>query len=105
MVKPIDITNTVIVPKPQPRYDKLKSFFVGRAPVDNIDESEVEVEDRAKARVMLFQQGPKPNTLPNLAQCKPKAHLTQHQSYLLPMLLLPEELPSHEVEIRQPFRR
>jgi len=38
MVKPIDITNTVIVPKPQPKYDKLNSFFIGRAPMDNIDE-------------------------------------------------------------------
>ena len=38
MVKPIDITNTVIVPKPQPRYDKLKSFFIGRAPMDSVDE-------------------------------------------------------------------
>ena len=47
MVKPIDITNTVIVPKPQPRYDKLNSFFVGRAPIDNIDEG-VEVEANPK---------------------------------------------------------
>ena len=48
MVKPIDITNTVIVPKPQPRYDKLKSFFIGRAPMDSIDEGGVEVEANAK---------------------------------------------------------
>ena len=47
MAKPIDITNTVIVPKPQPRYDKLNSFFVGRAPIDNIDEG-VEVEANPK---------------------------------------------------------
>jgi hypothetical protein len=31
MVKPIDITNTVIVPKPQPRQDRLNSFFIGHA--------------------------------------------------------------------------
>ena len=47
MAKPIDITNTVIVPKPQPRNDKLNSFFVGRAPIDNIDEG-VEVEANPK---------------------------------------------------------
>ena len=28
MVKPIDITGTVIVPKPQPYHDKLKSLFI-----------------------------------------------------------------------------
>ena len=51
MVKTIDITNTVIVPKPQPRPDKLNSFFVGRAPVDNIDESGVEVEANPKEKI------------------------------------------------------
>jgi hypothetical protein len=51
MVKPIDITNTVIVPKPQPRYDKLKSFFVGRAPMDNIDEGGQEVQAETKDRI------------------------------------------------------
>ena len=51
MVKPIDITNTVIVPKPQPRLDKLKSFFIGRVPVDNIDESGVEVEANPKEEI------------------------------------------------------
>jgi len=51
MVKPIDITNTVIVPKPQPRYDKLKSFFIGRAPMDSIDEGGVEVEANAKETI------------------------------------------------------
>ena len=50
MVKPIDITNTVIVPKPQPRFDKLKSFFIGRAPIDNIDEG-VEVEAEPKDKI------------------------------------------------------
>ena len=50
MVKPIDITNTVIVPKPQPRFDKLKSFFIGRAPIDNIDEG-VEVEANPKDKI------------------------------------------------------
>ena len=51
MVKPIDITNTVIVPKPQPKYDKLNSFFVGRAPVDNINEDGVEVEANPKEKI------------------------------------------------------
>ena len=51
MVKPIDITNTVIVPKPQPRYDKLKSFFIGRAPMDAIDEGGVEVEAHLKEKI------------------------------------------------------
>jgi len=51
MVKPIDITNTVIVPKPQPRYDKLKSFFVGRAPMDSIDEGGQEVEAEPKNKI------------------------------------------------------
>ena len=51
MVKPIDITNTVIVPKPQPRYDKLKSFFIGRAPMDSIDEGSVEVEANPKEKI------------------------------------------------------
>ena len=50
MVKPIDITNTVIVPKPQPRFDKLNSFFIGRAPIDNIDEG-VEVEAGPKDKI------------------------------------------------------
>ena len=50
MVKPIDITNTVIVPKPQPKYDKLKSFFIGRAPLDNIDDG-VEVEAYPKEKI------------------------------------------------------
>ena len=48
MVKPIDITNTVIVPKPQPRYDKLKSFFIGRAPMDSTDEGAIEVKANPK---------------------------------------------------------
>ena len=51
MAKPIDITNTVIVPKPQPKLDKLNSFFIGRAPVDNIDESGVEVEANPKEEI------------------------------------------------------
>ena len=50
MVKPIDITNTVIVPKPQPRFDKLNSFFIGRAPIDNIDDG-VEVEASPKEKI------------------------------------------------------
>jgi hypothetical protein len=51
MVKPIDITNTVIVPKPQPSYDKLNSFFIGRAPIDSIDEDGVEVEANPKDKI------------------------------------------------------
>ena len=51
MVKPIAITNTVIVPKPQPRFDKLKSFFVGRAPMDSIDEGGQEVEADPKDQI------------------------------------------------------
>ena len=51
MVKPLDITNTVIVPKPQPKYDKLKSFFIGRAPMDSIDEGSVEVEANPKEKI------------------------------------------------------
>ena len=51
MVKPIDITNTVIVPRPQPKYDKLKSFFIGRAPMDSIDEGSIEVEANAKEKI------------------------------------------------------
>ena len=51
MVKPIDITNTVIVPKPQPKYDKLKSFFIGKAPIDSIDEGGQEVEAEPKDRI------------------------------------------------------
>ena len=51
MVKPIDITNTVIVPKPQPRLDKLNSFFIGRALMDNVDESGIEVEADPKEKI------------------------------------------------------
>ena len=51
MVKPIDITNTVIVPKPQPKYDKLNSFFIGRAPMDAIDKGGVEVEANPKDKI------------------------------------------------------
>ena len=51
MVKPIDITNTVIVPKPQPRLDKLKSFFIGRAPMDSIDEGGQEVQAEPKDKI------------------------------------------------------
>ena len=44
MVKPIDITSTVIVPKPQPNLEKPKSFFIGRAPMDGAEEEGIEVE-------------------------------------------------------------
>ena len=51
MVKPIDITGTVIVPKPQPYHDKLKSFFIGH--VDQVIEpitTEIEVDTKEKNR-------------------------------------------------------
>ena len=51
MAKPIDITNTVIVTNPQPKYDKLNSFFIGRAPIDDIDEGGVEVEAEPKDKI------------------------------------------------------
>ena len=44
MVKPIDITNRVIVPRPQPNLEKLKSFFIGRAPMDGAEEEGIEVQ-------------------------------------------------------------
>ena len=50
MVKPIDITNTVIVPKPQPNLEKLKSFFIGRAPMDEYEEEGVEVQANPKEK-------------------------------------------------------
>jgi len=39
MVKPIDITATVIVPNPQPKADKLKSFFIGRVALDTAEDT------------------------------------------------------------------
>tara|TARA_R100000742_G_C4243330_1_gene62629 strand:- start:461 stop:673 length:213 start_codon:yes stop_codon:yes gene_type:complete len=51
MVKPIDITGTVIVPKPQPYQDKLKSFFIGRAPIDGEAEDTIEVEAQPRDRI------------------------------------------------------
>ena len=38
MVKPIDITRTVIVPKPHEKQEKLKSFFIGHADSEIIEE-------------------------------------------------------------------
>ena len=38
MVKPVDITKTVIVPKPHNKQDNLKSFFIGH--VDQYIEEE-----------------------------------------------------------------
>jgi len=47
MVKPIDITGTVIVPKPQPHQDKLKSFFIGHVDSEIIEPmTEVEAEPK-----------------------------------------------------------
>ena len=49
MVKPIDITRTVIVPKPHTKREELKSFFIGH--VDQIIEpttTEIEVDTKDK---------------------------------------------------------
>ena len=49
MVKPIDITRTVIVPKPNAKKEELKSFFIGH--VDHIIEdatTDIEVEAKEK---------------------------------------------------------
>jgi hypothetical protein len=51
MVKPIDITGTVIVPKPQPYQDKAKSFFIGH--VDQVIEpitTDIEVDTKDKIK-------------------------------------------------------
>ena len=58
MVKPIDITNTVIVPKPQPKYDKLKSFFIGRAPMDSIDDDSSYASQIAAGEGDIFDEMP-----------------------------------------------
>ena len=51
MVKPIDITHTVIVPKPQVKQEKLKSFFVGHVDSDIIEPmTEVEAEPKEKIK-------------------------------------------------------
>ena len=47
MVKPIDITGTVIVPKPAPYQDKLKSFFIGHVDSEIIEPmTEVEADPK-----------------------------------------------------------
>ena len=49
MVKPIDITRTVIVPKPHAKKEELKSFFVGH--VDQVIKStttDIEVDTKDK---------------------------------------------------------
>ena len=51
MVKPIDITRTVIVPKPAPHQDKLKSFFIGHVDSEIIEpmtEVEADLKDKIK---------------------------------------------------------
>ena len=51
MVKPIDITGTVIVPKPQPHQEKLKSFFIGHVDSQIIEPmTEVEVNPKDKIK-------------------------------------------------------
>ena len=50
MVKPIDITRTVIVPKPREKTEKLKSFFIGH--VDQvIEETTTDIEVEAKEKI------------------------------------------------------
>ena len=50
MVKPIDITRTVIVPKPREKAEKLKSFFIGH--VDQvIEETTTDIEVEAKEKI------------------------------------------------------
>ena len=44
MAKPIDITNRVIVPKPQPNLEQPKYFYIGRAPMDGAEEEGIEVQ-------------------------------------------------------------
>ena len=49
MVKPIDITRTVIVPKPHTKREELKSFFIGH--VDQVIEhktTDIEVDTKDK---------------------------------------------------------
>jgi hypothetical protein len=49
MVKPIDITRTVIVPKPHTKREELKSFFIGH--VDQVIETkttDIEVDIKTK---------------------------------------------------------
>ena len=65
MVKPIDITNTVIVPKPQPRYDKLNSFFVGHA--DQVIEPAAEITVNTKDKI---QQPHLDNSVVKDTECK-----------------------------------
>ena len=51
MVKPIDITQTVIVPKPHTKREELKSFFIGH--VDQVIEpitTEIEVDTKEKIK-------------------------------------------------------
>ena len=50
MVKPIDITRTVIVPKPAPYQEKTKSFFIGHVDSEVI-ESMTEVEAEPKYQI------------------------------------------------------
>ena len=49
MVKPIDITRTVIVPKPHTKREELKSFFIGHvAQVIEPTTTEIEVATKDK---------------------------------------------------------
>ena len=50
MVKPIDITRTVIVPKPNAKKEELKSFFIGH--VDQvIDPMTTDIEEDTKEKI------------------------------------------------------
>ena len=54
MVKPIDITRTVIVPKPRVKQEKLGSFFIGH--VDQIVEpmtTEIEVDTKRTLKATI----------------------------------------------------
>ena len=49
MVKPRYINSEVIVPKPEPKYLKDESYFIGRAPYEEeTTDIEVEVDDGIK---------------------------------------------------------
>ena len=57
MVKPIDITRTVIVPKPREKTEKLKSFFIGH--VDQvIEDATTDIEELKDAnREIHYKNG------------------------------------------------
>tara|TARA_E500000305_G_scaffold15926_1_gene11681 strand:+ start:222 stop:470 length:249 start_codon:yes stop_codon:yes gene_type:complete len=50
MVKPIDITRTVIVPRPSNKKEQLKSFFIGHVDHD-VEQKTTEVQVDAKDKI------------------------------------------------------